>query len=120
MQRMANTYLIMTAQQLNFEKMKPKQIKLTQTGIEISGSSTISLWGGGTSQIEMKRTFIPFEKISKDNILRCVNDGEFGCESIESASIDIFITYGQGMKEFNRTIEIKSLPHYHKLYRTGI
>jgi hypothetical protein len=91
-----------------------KKVKsITQIGIVVSGTCVIHMWGGGKGVMNMHETFIPYEKISKDNILRCVNDGGFGCESIESARIDISIKYDNRSEEYNRTIEANS-PHHTK------
>ena len=67
-----------------------KTVSLKQTGILIKGESLLNLWGGGQCSIEMESYFLPIGKATKDNILRCVNDNGFGCESIECANIDIY------------------------------
>ena len=67
----------------------------------------------------MDSKFIPNEKISKENILRCVNDGKFGVQSIDRVEIDILDTYEGEYKEFNRTL-ITSNPLYSKFYCKGI
>lgn len=91
-----------------------------QTGITINGTALINLWGGGQVEVIMDEKYIPNEKISKENILRCINDGKFGCESIESADVDIYITYEQGFaNEYDRTIHVEN-PRYQKFYYTGI
>jgi len=100
-------------------EMKEDTITLKKIGITIAGKVTITFWGGGEGEIEMIRTFIPNDKISKENILRCVNDGEFGCESIDEAEIDIYDTYEHNVLLFNRTI-ITNNPIYHRLYCRGI
>ncbi len=84
--------------------MKQKTIK--QIGIVVKGEAVIVLWGGGKGTVKMDRTFIPNGKITHTNIMRCVNDGGFGCESIESASIEIQIKYDNGSTEFERDIEL--------------
>lgn len=88
---------------------------ITQTGIIVSGVATLSLWGGGSGTINMEPYFLPNEHISKDNILRCVNDGGFGCESIDSAEIDIWVKYDNGSKEIERTLFADS-PIHTKLF----
>lgn len=88
---------------------------ITQTGIIVSGIATISLWGGGSGEVTMDPYFLPNEHISKDNILRCVNDGRFGCESIDSAEIDIYIKYDNGSEEIERTFFVDS-PIHAKLF----
>jgi len=89
--------------------MKTKTIN--QIGIVIGGESVISLWGGGEGTIKMDETFIPNDKISKQNILRCVNDGGFGCESIDSSDIDIYIKFDNGCREYDRTIYVNHPLH---------
>jgi len=98
--------------------MKEKKIK--QTGITIQGVALINFWGGGQGEVIMDERYIPNDKISKENILRCINDGQFGCESIESAEIDILINYELGFAmEYDRTIIVKN-PAYRKFYCRGI
>lgn len=89
------------------EPIKQKTIKqktIKQTGIEISGITYLYTWLGEYGWINMEPYYLPNEKITPKNILRCVNDNGFGCESIESAEIDIEIVYDNGCKEFDRTI----------------
>jgi hypothetical protein len=87
--------------------MKTKVIK--QTGIVIGGEATLNLWGGGQGTIEMNSVFIPLSDISHNRIKEAINDGQFGCESIEGADIDIFIKYDNGSKEYERTIFVDKM-----------
>ncbi len=89
--------------------MKTKQIN--QIGIVIGGIATLEMWGGGTGEIEMKQYFLPLDKITPKNILRCVNDNGFGCQSIPTADIDIYIKYDNGSKEYDRTIYVDNTLH---------
>jgi len=50
-----------------------KQKTVTQTGFIIGGTATLSLWGGGAGTIEIEKYYIPYEKLTPKNILRCVN-----------------------------------------------
>jgi len=61
------------------QRMKKKTITLEQTGIVIQGIALLNLWGGGQGEIIMDEKRIPLNKVSKENILRCVNDARFGC-----------------------------------------
>ena len=88
-----------------------KSITLNLIGVSISGTVTLNLWGGGQGEIEMYRSFLATDKATKDNILRCVNDGGFGCESIASANIEISYCYTGGMLEYNRTVFTDSIHH---------
>ena len=81
-----------------------KSIKLNQIGILIKEYVCINAWGGGQFDLSMAEVFIPNGKATKDNILGAVNDNGFGCESIESAEIEIYDQYNNGYKEFNRII----------------
>ena len=82
--------------------MKTKII--TQTGIVVGGQALLRLWDDSTGTIEMEEYFLPYDKISKDNILRCVNDNCFGCRLIKEAAIDIYIKYNNGSLEYDRTV----------------
>ena len=101
-----------------------KEIKLEHVGYETRGESFLTMWGGGEGSIEMNDVFIPDGKLSKTALLSCVNDARFGCESIDSAYIDIYDVYGDrnDYKEFNRTIFIDEDmgKKYSKLFCRGI
>ncbi len=82
-----------------------RSVTLKQTGIIVSGVATIQLWDGFTGEIDIDETFIPLnEKLTKERLLNCVNDGKYGCEAIMEASIDIDDFYENGYREHNRTI----------------
>jgi len=89
--------------------MKTRTLK--QVGIVVSGESLLNLWGGGQGSIAMNPVVLKNEFITKDNILRCVNDGGFGCESIDSAIIFISVLYEGGYKERVLEIETDSIHH---------
>ena len=94
---------------LKIENVKTKEIN--QIGIVVGGEATLSLWGGGTGTIEMEEYFLPLDKVTPKNILRCVNDNGFGVESIDAAKIDLYIKYDNGSKEYDRTIIADSKIH---------
>ena len=79
-----------------------KEVTLKQVGYVVTGESTLNLWGGGQGSISIKPEKV--KRVSKEIILACVNDNGFGCESIDSAEIDIYDLYESGYQEFNRTI----------------
>ena len=91
-----------------------RELNLKLTGITVSGTATLNLWGGGSGTIEMQPYTLPIDKATKDNILRCVNDNGFGCESIGSAEIDIQYNY-EGTKKYERTLFV-SHPIHSKLF----
>ena len=76
--------------------MKTKTITVSLVGYQIDGVATVHPWGGGRGTIQMKSHFLKPEHFSKDNVLRCVNDGGFGVESIESAEISVTEVYDNG------------------------
>lgn len=77
-------------------KNKVKTITATLVGYEIAGEARVSLWGGGEGTMVMDKEFLPLEHFSKDNALRCVNDGGFGVESIDGARVEITEVYDNG------------------------
>lgn len=94
----------------------------TIDGYEVRGESIINLWGGGQGVMEMINTFIPIDmSITKEKILGCVNDGGFGCESIESAELDIYTCYNDGARLFNRSIFVDgNKQNYQKYFHKGV
>ena len=77
-------------------KKKIKTMTSTLIGYDVEGEATLSMWGGGEGTINMKKTRLPVEHFSKDNAIRCVNDHGFGCESIESARIEVTERFSNG------------------------
>lgn len=88
-----------------------KTVTLKQIGIQVQGEAMLNLWGGGKGTIDMESYFLPLGKATKTNILRCVNDNGFGCESIESAYIDIYDVYENGHKQYNRELYVDCKHH---------
>lgn len=84
--------------------MKTKTLK--QKGWIVAGTAVLHLWGGGTGEIQMNETFVPLGQMSKDNLMRCINDGRFGCMQILSAYVEIYDAYENGYREFNRFLNI--------------
>ena len=95
--------------------MKEKTIK--QVGIVIGGQSVLIDWDGSVmGSIEMEKYTLLNEFITKDNILRCVNDNGFGCKEISEADIDIYIKYDNGSMEFERSFNNINSPIHKKLF----
>jgi len=94
-----------------------KQISLNLTHIKVRGSAVLNLWGGGQGKIKMDSVLIPVKNFNKTAMLKAVNDGGFGCQSIESAEIHLFLVYnGQhGYEVFDRIIEVNH-PIHTKLF----
>lgn len=77
----------------------------------MTGTALINCWGGGQVLVSITPSKFPLEKCSKTRMLNAVNDGQFGCESIEEAEIDVFSVWSNGGKEFERTIIINHPIH---------
>ena len=78
--------------------MAEKDITLKHVGYQCKGTALINLWGGGQSRVNMD-SWSP-KKIDRQNIAKGVNDGQFGCESIESAEVDVYDIYGRDIEQF--------------------
>uniref|UniRef100_A0A6M3LNS6 Uncharacterized protein n=1 Tax=viral metagenome TaxID=1070528 RepID=A0A6M3LNS6_9ZZZZ len=100
--------------------MKPRKVTLKQIGYTIKGISTLCLWDGSEGIIQMNKEFIPIDNLSHTNLLKCINDGGFGCEEIKEATLDIYDLFENEYKEFNRIIKVKGMPHRQKLFNRGI
>lgn len=75
--------------------MVAQQITLNHVGYSIEGEAVLNLWGGGQGTIEMNTIRINKDALTVENILSAINDGQFGCESIDFATVDIYALYGE-------------------------
>lgn len=76
-----------------------KQVTLKLTGYEIHGESILNHWGGGQGIIEMDKVkFPPNKRPTRREIAKEVNDGQFGCESIDSATVYLDAVYGYSFR----------------------
>lgn len=92
-----------------------KEMKVKLIGYEVSGEAVLHLWGGDKGSIEMNASIIKEDKLSKDNILRCVNDNGFGCELIERATIHVIELYEHGA--YGKTVTLEAdRDEYRDLY----
>jgi len=83
--------------------MKSKTLQFK--GFRITGTSDLTLWGGGNASISMNSFFINHLKEMRDKI----NDGGFGVESINGAICNIYKVYQNGhgeYVEYSKTITI--------------
>lgn len=87
-------------------------------GYKITGAALIRM-EEETGWVLMDEYLIPSESMSKEMLLRCVNDAGMGCKEIVGATIDIFDLYKSGRTEFNRKIIIKGTPERRKFFRRG-
>lgn len=70
-------------------------VMLPFEGYVIEGEAMLNLWGGGQGTVDMKCWFIPKDKWCRATLLEGINDGGFGCQSIEWADVWIYKTYGE-------------------------
>jgi hypothetical protein len=97
---------------------KEKKVTLKQVGYYIDGISYLKMWGGGKGEIEM----YPFtvKTLSRNNIIKNINDAEFGVEAITGADINIYYLYEDGYKKFWKSQGITLKPNEHKIVQRGI
>jgi hypothetical protein len=94
---------------------KTKTMRTTLIGYDVSGTAMVTPWGGGDGEIEMKTTFLPAKFLSKDNVLRCVNDNGFGVQSINGAWVMVTEVYDNGGR--GKTIDFETNSrHSQKLF----
>jgi len=92
-----------------------EELIVTLVGICVTGTAYCYLWGGGEGCITMKPQTLKPEMATKDNILRCVNDGGFGVEAIYKAEIDLIALYSNGGKVYLHSFET-DCPVHRKLF----
>lgn len=80
-----------------------KKITLKQVGYKFRGEATLNLWGGGLGVIQMDSW--KGSNLDED-LIKGINDGQFGCESIDSAEVDIYEIYEQGFEKYVETRSI--------------
>ena len=83
-----------------------KEVTLKRIGRRCKGTALLNLWGGGQGEITMDEW--DTEKGDRESIVKGVNDGQFGCESIESAKVEVFDLYENGYTEYDNTIEFSA------------
>ena len=83
-----------------------KTVTLKQVGYRCSGTAVVSCWFGGQGTIDMDSW--DTKNKSKKSVVKGVNDGQFGCESIESAIIYLDELYENDYTVHIDTIEVKS------------
>lgn len=76
--------------------------KLNQIGWYFDGEAVINFWGGGQGSVYMTPWTL-LDKFSEEEMMKGINDGQFGCESIESADVSIYRLYENRYKEFEET-----------------
>ncbi len=84
-----------------------KNITLNHVGYRCKGIAVLNLWGGGQGDMAMDEW--DTKKGDRESIAKGVNDGRFGCESIESAKVEVFDLYENGYTEYDNTIEFSKI-----------
>lgn len=81
-----------------------KEINLKLVGYKVDGIALINLWDGTQGRIDMTSHAIMQQKApTKKQVTGKINDGGFGCESIEEADVDVYAVYGNGYEEYINT-----------------
>jgi hypothetical protein len=80
-----------------------KTVELKRIGYRCKGTAVINMWGGGQGEITMDEW--DTEKGDRDSIAKGVNDGQFGCESIESARVEVHDLYENCYTEWDCDID---------------
>ena len=74
---------------------EPDKIDLDLVGYEICGIAKITTWYGNEGEVEMDcEKIIGKKRITKEDIIRHINDGGFGAQSIDGATATIYALYG--------------------------
>ena len=95
-----------------------KTITLKKIGYIVKGISDLTDWYGQNGCIEMK----PFKTkgISKRTLLKNLNDGGFGVQSINGAICDVYEDF-EGTLRYIKTVEVGSTSdHTRECYSGGM
>jgi len=84
-----------------------KSITLKHVGFRCTGTALLNLWGGGQGEVEMDSWDVDTD-VNVDLYVNGVNDGQFGCESIESATVRTHDLYENGYTEYNSTVDFEA------------
>ena len=83
-----------------------KKVTLKLVGYRCSGTAILNLWGGGQGTMEMDSW--DTKKGDRDSIVKGINDGQMGCESIESAEVAVYELYENGYTQYDNTISFSA------------
>jgi len=81
--------------------------KLHQIGWYFEGEAEITLWGGTEGTIDMKPWQIE-DEFDEAEMMKGINDGQFGCQSIDGAVVNVYRLYENGYKEYEDDFEYDS------------
>lgn len=81
-----------------------RSITLPFSHFVCQGYAQVNMWGGGKGRIKMD-SFRISDGYTEDQLKQCVNDGGFGCDSIDGAIIDMYAVYTDGITEAKRYVK---------------
>jgi len=93
------------------EKVVYSETKIPLNKFEVEGTSIINLRGGGEEKMQMDLYTVESDDLSKKDLFDNANDGQFGCESIQSIRINVYQQIErirEYLNEDNETFETKS------------
>jgi hypothetical protein len=93
---------------MTMAKKKTKTITLNFLSYRCSGEAVINHWGGGQGVVEMDSW--DCDTLNKEDIVKGINDGRFGCESIDSATVYVCEHYDKGFTELT-PVEVFEFEH---------
>jgi len=99
-----------------------KMVTLQQTGYYIEGQVNIILWTGDIGELYMDPMVVPLGNMTKENLMKCINDGQYGAQFIDKAELAIYDYYENNYKEFNRYIDVNEYfcKKYQSIFCKGI
>lgn len=84
-----------------------KKVEVDVVGYELSGFAELSLWGGGRGEVSMDP--VRFKSLpDKSEIALAVNDGRYGCEKINNASVILSELHSNGGRQYLKSYELRA------------
>lgn len=83
-----------------------ESVTLKQIGYRFAGTAMLNLWGGSQGAIDMKLWTTQGE-FDRKKMIEGINDGEFGCESIEFAEVFVEKLFENGYTEHDTMIIVE-------------
>lgn len=83
-----------------------RTLTLNQLGYLVEGTTTLNLWGGGQGEIVMKS--VEIKELNTEEVIKAINDNGFGCESYDSACVDIYRLYENGVTRHYISVDFNS------------
>lgn len=96
--------------------MQARTVTLKQVGWVLYGTVDVCFWGGGRGRLSQRETQIPLGSLTRDNLIRCINDGGFGVECIVDARVEVDVLYEGGYREYRGSLTVRR-PDPRLIYR---